>query len=122
LKQKIKNSVKIFGICVFIVTSIYIVQTIGYSFEKYVIESDKGLVNQVLTGIFGMVMWGFVIFFIVMISRPFRNFFLKWFNVDSEPEKAEKKKGKQLNTEIEQPEVTEQERLKREFQHRTINP
>lgn len=77
--------------------SIYLVQIIGYSFEKAILESE-GVFNQILASILGMLMWGVIVFLIVMLSPPFRNFFLKWFNVDSETEKTDEKKKNSENT------------------------
>jgi len=115
LKQTIKNTLKIFGICLLIAMGIYLVQTIGYSFEKYVLESKNGWVSQFLAGMFGIVGWAFIIFLIVMFSPTFRRFFLKWFNVDSETENSEEEKKEE-----EKQEVNESEKLKKEFQNRAI--
>jgi hypothetical protein len=90
LKQKTVDTAKIFGVCIFIVMGIYMVQAIGYSFQKYVIENDKGLNSQVLMGVFDILVWGFIIFIIVMVSPPFRKFFFKMFG--SNPEESETEK------------------------------
>lgn len=90
LKQKTVDTAKIFAVCIFIVMGIYMVQVIGYSFQKYAIESDKGLDFQVLMGVVNILVWGFIIFIIVMVSPPFRKFFFKMFG--SNPEESETEK------------------------------
>jgi hypothetical protein len=90
LTQRKEDTIKIFGISIFIVMSIYMVQVIGYTFQKYVIENDNGLTSQFLNGIFGMLIWGFLLFIIVMASPPFRKFLFKMFG--SNPEESETEK------------------------------
>jgi hypothetical protein len=98
--------------------SIFLVQVVGSAFQKYVIE-NKDPLSQVLMAIFSIALWGFLIFILFKISSPFRKFLLRMFGVDSD--KTESNKEGIGKKEPENVKETEQEKLKWEFQHRTIN-
>jgi hypothetical protein len=55
------------------------VQTVEYTFQKYVIENPSGLLSQIGAGVEGMVVWALIIFGIVMVFPPFRRFFFEMF-------------------------------------------
>lgn len=78
-------------VCFLIVLSIYITGSIQYSFENYVFTNGT-IFDQVLTGIVSMVSWAsiltVILFALSKVFPPFGQFFLKWFNVDTEAETA----------------------------------
>jgi hypothetical protein len=118
LRQRIKENLELFATCIYIAMSIFLVQVVGSAFQKYVIE-NKDPLSQVLMAIFSIALWGFLIFILFKISSPFRKFLLRMFGVDSD--KTESNKEGIGKKEPENVKETEQEKLKWEFQHRTIN-
>jgi hypothetical protein len=77
-KQRIENGVKIFVTCVYISAVIYLVAVITDAYTKYVI-TVKDQLSQILFSLFSIVLFGFLIFIAVMVSKPFRRFFFRAF-------------------------------------------
>lgn len=77
-RQKIENYVKIFITCVYISMVIYLLAVITYAYTEYVI-TDGDLVSQISYAILSMLLFGFLIFIIVMVSKPFRRILFRAF-------------------------------------------
>jgi glucan phosphoethanolaminetransferase (alkaline phosphatase superfamily) len=77
-RQKIENGVKIFATCVYISAVIYLIAVITEAYTKYVL-TVKDLSFQILFSILAIAFFGFLIFIIVMVSKPFRRYLFKAF-------------------------------------------
>lgn len=86
-RRRVKELFYIFGTCVLIAASIYLVQMIGLSFQS-ILENSKDAYYVLAASIAGMLVWGTLIFIIVMVSPPFRKLLFAMFGEPDKPKKS----------------------------------
>ena len=92
-KKTIQNKSKLFAICIFIALGIGLTEVVAYGFQAIF-----GISNPILWGlmfIFESLLWGVIIFGIVLISPPFRRFILRMFGADTDKSEIPKTTAKQ---------------------------
>jgi len=95
LKLRIKNNSKLLVICIYVSMSIYVLVVIEDYYHNVVI-ANPDLYFKATFGVFAIVVFGFVIFLLVKMSKPFGNMLLKTFGVDVKEKEKPVTKDKEV--------------------------
>jgi hypothetical protein len=106
LKRKIRENSEILSTCIYIAFAIAITQVVSSQIQKYYIDNTNYF-SAFIMFIFIVVMYGILIFILVKISKPFRNFLLRMFGVESETLKENPDKQNKESVNIDDKKATE---------------